>query len=97
MDLVGFFNRTLFFYSLFFSHIVKKIVLEKNHVIKFYEITKIKRYEEIIVHPTPIALWITIVIHNVLLSFFFLFFIFFSNIFLSISSFKIEIVENLAS
>jgi energy-converting hydrogenase Eha subunit A len=75
MDLVGFFNQTLFFYSLIFSYIVKKkIVLEKNHVIKFYEIKKIKGYEKIIVHPTPIALGITIVIHNVLLFFFYLFF-----------------------
>jgi hypothetical protein len=39
-----FFNWTWFFYSLFFSHVVKKIVYEKNHVIKLYEITKIKRH-----------------------------------------------------
>jgi hypothetical protein len=31
-----------FFYSLFFFHIVKKIVLEKNHVIKLHKVTKIK-------------------------------------------------------
>jgi hypothetical protein len=40
-----------FFYSLFFSHIVKKIVLEKSHVIKFYKVTNIKWYEETIVYP----------------------------------------------
>jgi len=52
---------------------VKKIFFEKNHVTKLYKITKIKEFEETIVHPTLIASWITIVIHNVLL-FFFLFF-----------------------
>ena len=31
-----------FFIIYFFSHIVRKIVLEKNHIIKFYEVTKIK-------------------------------------------------------
>jgi hypothetical protein len=61
------------FYSLFFfSDIVRKIVLEKNHVIKLYKITKIKGCEKTIIRPTPIALCITIVIHNVLLFFFFL-------------------------
>jgi hypothetical protein len=40
-----------FFYSLFFSHIVRKIVLEKSQVIKLYKITKIKGCEETIVHP----------------------------------------------
>jgi hypothetical protein len=49
---------------------VKKIFFEKNHVTKFYKITKIKEFEETIVHPTLIASWITIVIHNVLLFFF---------------------------
>jgi hypothetical protein len=40
-----------FFYSLFFSHIVKnKIVLEKSHVVKLYKVTKIKGCEETIVH-----------------------------------------------
>jgi hypothetical protein len=41
----GFFLIELdFFYSLFFYHIVKKIILEKNHVIKLYEVIKIKIY-----------------------------------------------------
>jgi hypothetical protein len=49
------------------------------------------------VHKTSIALWIPIAIHSVLLSFFFNFCCdFFSNLFLSILSFKIEIVKNLA-
>ena len=39
-----------FFYSLFFSHLVKKIVLEKSHVIKLYKVTKIKGYKETTVH-----------------------------------------------
>jgi hypothetical protein len=39
-----------FFYSLFFSYIVKKIVLEKIHVIKLYNVTKIKGCEETIIH-----------------------------------------------
>ena len=30
---------------------IKKIVLEKIHVIKLYKVTKIKGSEEIIVHP----------------------------------------------
>jgi len=45
MDVVCFFFliELDFFYSLFFSHIVNKIiVLEKNNVIKFYEVKKIK-------------------------------------------------------
>jgi len=54
---------------------------------------------ETIIHLTLIALWITITIHNVLLSFsfFFLFFLNFFMIFFQkyISSFKIEIIENL--
>jgi hypothetical protein len=29
----------------FFSHVVEKKILERNHVIKFYEVTKIKRCE----------------------------------------------------
>jgi hypothetical protein len=37
-----FFNWTWFFYSLFSFHVVEKIVLKKNHVIKLYEVTKIK-------------------------------------------------------
>jgi hypothetical protein len=45
-----FFNWTWLFYSLFFCHIVKKIVLEKSHVIKLYKVTKIKGCEETIVH-----------------------------------------------
>jgi hypothetical protein len=53
---------------------------------------KLKDVREIIVHPAPIVVWIIIVIHNVLFSFFY---DFFSNLFLSISSFKIEIVKNL--
>ena len=53
------------FYSLFFSHIIKTIVLKKKHVIKLYEIKKLKL----------IALWIIIVIHSVLLSFSFSFFL----------------------
>jgi hypothetical protein len=50
----------VFFYSLFliehdffivcFPHIVKKIIWEKNHVIKHYKVTKIKECEETIVH-----------------------------------------------
>jgi len=35
---------------------MKKIVLEKNQVIKLYKVTKIKECEAINVHPTPIAL-----------------------------------------
>jgi len=53
---------------------------------------KLKDVREIIVHPAPIVVWIIIVIHSVLFSFFY---DFFSNLFLSISSFKIEIVKNL--
>jgi len=55
---------------------LKKIVLEKNHVIKLYEVAKIKECGGPIVHPTPIALRITIVIHDVLL--FFSIFLFFN-------------------
>jgi hypothetical protein len=32
------------FYNLFFSHIIKKVVLKKKHVIKLYEIKKIKTH-----------------------------------------------------
>jgi hypothetical protein len=39
-----------FFYS-FFSHIVKKIVLKKSHIIKLYKVTKIKGCVETTVHP----------------------------------------------
>jgi hypothetical protein len=47
-----FLNWTWFFYSLlFFSHIVKNIVLEKSHVIKNYKVTIIKWCEETILHP----------------------------------------------
>jgi len=46
MDVVWFFLIELdFFIVYFFSHIVKKIILKKNHVIKLYEVTKIKEYE----------------------------------------------------
>jgi hypothetical protein len=38
----GFFLIKLCFLSSIFSHIVKKIILEKNHIIKFYKVTKIK-------------------------------------------------------
>jgi hypothetical protein len=38
-------------YSLFFSHIVKKIVFEKSHIIKLYKVTKIKWHGKTIVHP----------------------------------------------
>ena len=48
----GFFLIELnFYYTLFFSHTVKKIV-EKNHVIKFYKVIKIKGCEETIVYHT---------------------------------------------
>jgi len=52
---------------------LKKIILEKNHVIKLYEVTKLKDVGETTIHPTLLALWITIVINTVLLSFFILF------------------------
>ena len=35
----------------FFSHIVKKIVFEKSHIIKLYKVTKIKWHGKTIVHP----------------------------------------------
>jgi len=40
-----------FFIVYFFFHIVKKIVLEKSHVIKLYKVTNIKGCAETIVHP----------------------------------------------
>jgi len=42
MDLVGFLIELGIFIVYFFSHNVKKIILEKNHAIKLYEVTKIK-------------------------------------------------------
>jgi len=50
-----------------FFYIAKKIILEKNYVIKLYKVIKIKKCGEINIHRTPIILWITIVIHSVLL------------------------------
>jgi len=77
---------------------VKKIVLEKNFVIKFYKITKIKGCEGS--HCLP-NIHCTMD-YNGNPQCFFVFFLnfcygFFSNQFLSIFSFKINIVENLAS
>ena len=40
-----------FFYCLIFSFVVKKIVFEKNHVIKLYKVEKIKGYEKTGIHP----------------------------------------------
>ena len=45
-----FFNWTWLFCSLFLSYVVKKIVLEKNHVIELYKIIKIKGCKETTVH-----------------------------------------------
>jgi len=45
MDFMSFFSLHLSFYNLFF-YIIKKIILIKNHVIKLYEVTKIKEYGE---------------------------------------------------
>jgi hypothetical protein len=97
-----FFLIKLIFFIVYFSHIVTKLILEKNHVIKLYEVIKIKYYGGNHCSHNPIALWITIVIHSVLLSFLFYFFlifvmIFFQIYFLLILSFKIEIVDNLVS
>ena len=81
-----FFLIKLIFFIVYFSHIVTKLILEKNHVIKLYEVIKIKDYGGNHCSHNPIALWITIVIHSVLLSFLFSFFFnfcydFFSNLF----------------
>jgi hypothetical protein len=47
MDFVGFFIDLAFFIVYFFSYVVKKkIVLETNYFIKFYEERKIKGYGE---------------------------------------------------
>jgi hypothetical protein len=90
-----------FFIIYFFSHIVRKIVLEKSHVIKLYKVTKIKGCEETIVYS---YIYCTVNDNSNPQCFaFFLFslcfwifvMIFFSNCFLSISSFNIRIVENL--
>jgi hypothetical protein len=72
-SLVGclFFNWTWFFFSLFFSHIVN-FFFEKNHFIKLFKVTKIKGCEKTTVHPHTLHCeWL--VIHSVLLSFFFFF------------------------
>jgi hypothetical protein len=62
MGLVRFFFFSLFlielsffFCSLFFTHAARKIVLEKNNVIKLYKVTKIKGCGETTIHPTLIA------------------------------------------
>ena len=71
-----------FFIIYFFFHIVKKIVLKKNLIIKLYEVTKNKRCGEN--QYSPIAPWIIIVILNVLLFFLFNFFMIFSQIYFCI-------------
>jgi hypothetical protein len=76
---------------------VKKIVLEKNFVIKLYKIIKIKGCEGS--HCLPNIHCIMDYNDNPQCFFVFLefFYGFFSNQFLLIFSFKINIVENLAS
>jgi hypothetical protein len=86
-----------FFIVYFFSY-YWKIILEKKYVIKLYEVTKIKGHEgnHCMTNTHCIVDYSKSVLFS---SFLFLFFvmIFFSNLFLLISSFKIEIVNNLTS
>jgi len=105
MDLVVFLIELDFFYSLFFYHIVKKIILEKNHVIKLYEVIKIKICRGNHYSPNTYCTvdynsnqqWFVFFFFFVFLGFWIFVLTFCSNLFLSILFFKIEIVENLAS
>ena len=44
-----------FFIVYFFFYVIEKIILEKNYVIKLYEVTKIKRHDETIINLTLIT------------------------------------------
>jgi len=101
MDLVCFFfNWTWLFYNLFCSYIVQKIVLEKKMLLKLNEVTRIKESKGNYCSPNIHCIMDYNSKPRCLAFFLFYFWIFvmiFLNLFLSISSFKINIVTNLAS